>query len=303
MVKVRDYDLMDQNENVIAIYDKMFQLYIIKGEKNFLVDSGVTAKTAEFEEKIQRILEETGSNGKGIETLLLTHTHWDHVGSAYELQKKYGFKVIVSSYGAELLEKSKVIGFIDRLNQDYKKMLGDTSDTKFDKLQNITGVKEGDRIHVDDTSYIEVIETPGHTRCSVSYLLHPWKILFPGDSTGVLEQNGGQKPLFLSSYTAYVNSIEKLIAQDIDVLAMPHNRVIKGNENVKEHLNGALARTKSLKNQVIEYLKRGDEIPQIAEALFRLEFPKPTLLGPKEALMINFEAMIKSIRKECLENR
>jgi len=302
-VKLRDYDLLRQNENVIAIYDKMFQLYIVKGEKNFLVDSGVTVKTAEFEEKIERILEETGSKGKGIQTLLLTHTHWDHVGSAYELQKKYGFNVIVSSYGAELLVKNKVIGFINRLKQDYKKMLKDNSDTKFDKLENLSGVKEGDRIHVDDTTYFEVIETPGHTRCSISYLLHPWKILFPGDSTGVLEQNGGQKPLFLSSYTAFVNSLEKLLAQDVDVLALPHNRVIKGNEKVKEHLNGALARTINLKNIIIEYLKKGDEIPQIAEAIFRLEFPKPTLLGPKEALMINFEAMIKSVKKECLDNR
>jgi glyoxylase-like metal-dependent hydrolase (beta-lactamase superfamily II) len=296
MVKRRDYDLI--NGNVIVIYNKLFPLYIVKGEKNFLIDSGTTAKAAEFYANINRALAETGSEGAGIQNLLLTHTHWDHMGAASYLQKKYGFDVICSRRGAALLERSKVISIIDRLNQDYKKTVSDDSDTAFEKLENINVVVEGDRIRVDDTGYFEVIETPGHTKCSISYLLHPWRILFLGDASGLMDQDGVIKPIFLSNYKEYEHSIEKLIPFEAEVLAFPHNRFIKGKERVKRHLRDSLQRTRELKDKVVNYLEEEEDIEKIAEAIYHREFPRSALFGPKEAMMINIESMIKAVRKE-----
>ncbi|UCH97001.1 MAG: MBL fold metallo-hydrolase, partial [Candidatus Aminicenantes bacterium] len=189
MVKDREYDLI--NEQVIVIYDKLFPLYIVKGEKNFLIDSGVTAKAEEFYAKINRALAETGSReNRGIQSLLLTHTHFDHVGAASYLQGKYGFDVMCSHRGAQLLQKSKLVGIMNRLNQEYKEMVKVFSDTSFEKLENLDVVSGGDKIRVDERSYFEVIDTPGHTKCSVAYLLQPWRVLFPGDSVGLMNPDG-----------------------------------------------------------------------------------------------------------------
>ena len=306
---IRDYDYVDENENVIVMYDKMFPLYLIKGDKNFLMDSGVTTKGPEFHQKIQRVLEATGGNKEdGIQTLLLTHSHWDHVGASYYLQQQFNFNIYASKRTVEVLDKPKAIQFIDRLNQDYKKMLGDDSDLKFDRLTNIHPLNEGDRIPVTKGSYFEVIAAPGHTKCSTAYLLHPQRILFPGDSVGVLEQDGSIKPLFLSSYLQYIDSLKKLITMEAETLAFSHNRFIKRKDKVAEHLRNSLNRTIKLKDHILalletEGVKKVDDavdVLKIAETIYLQEFPKPTLMGPREALMINLEAMVNCIRRECL---
>ncbi len=296
-MKVREYEIL--NDAVIVIYDRIFPLYIIRGDKNYLVDSGTTLKAPEAAENIDRVLRETGSK-EGIQTLLLTHTHWDHTGGAYYLQQKYGFNVIGSQRAAQLLPKSKVIGFIDRLNQEYKKMNGVDSDTAFGLLENVIAVFEGDRIRIDDRYYLEVFETPGHTKCSVSYLMHPGKLLFLGDSSGVLEQDNSIKPLFLSSYSEYINSIEKLMALDAEILAFPHNRRIKGAENVKNHFERAKNRAIEVKDMILKKMETEEDITRIAEAILDGEFGKPTLFGPREAMLINFEAMVKAVQKDCI---
>ncbi|MCP5104730.1 MAG: MBL fold metallo-hydrolase [bacterium] len=236
-----------------------------------------------------------------MDTLLLTHTHWDHVGAAYYLQQVYRFNILGARRAAQLLPKNKVVGFIDRLNQEYKKMMKDDSDIRFGLLENLEAVHDGDTIRVDDQSYFEVIETPGHTKCSVAYLLHPDKILFQGDAAGVLETDGSIKPLFLSSYKEHENSIKKLIAAGAEILAFPHNRFIKGKEKVEEYLQASLARTQGVKEEIRKLLRQEPDITKIADAVYRREFPKPSLMGPKEALVINLEAMVKAVQKEFPE--
>jgi glyoxylase-like metal-dependent hydrolase (beta-lactamase superfamily II) len=299
MAKTREYDLID--EQVIVIYDKLFPLYIVKGEKNFLIDCGVTAKAEEFYAKINRVLAATGGReDKGIQSLLLTHTHFDHIGAASYLQEKYGFDVTCSRRGVKLLQRNKVVEILNRLNQDYKKMVKVFSDTSFEKLENFNVVCEGDQIRVDNHSYFEVIETPGHTKCSIAFLLHPWQILFPGDAVGLMNPDGAIKPLFFSNYTEYIHSLEKLILLEAEVLAFSHNKFIKGKKRVKKHLENSLRRTRQIKDEITRYLKKEEDVTKIAESIYEQEFPGTNLLGSKEALIINLESMIKVVRKECL---
>jgi glyoxylase-like metal-dependent hydrolase (beta-lactamase superfamily II) len=299
-MKTRTFDYIDEQKNVIVIYDKMFPLYIIKGQNNFLIDSGVTTRSHESYENISRVLAATSGEGSGIHNLLLTHSHWDHVGGSFYLQSKFGFDVFASARTVELLQKPKVIHTIDRLNQKYKKMVSDTSDRVFDQLTDLHQLHEGDRIPVDKECYFEVFLVPGHTKCSTAYLLQPQKILFPGDSVGVVERDRSIKPMFLSSYTNYVQSLEKLLLLEAEVLCFSHNRLIKGKERVNTYLKDSLNRAVEVKDEIIAILQDCDDVPQIAKLLLRSLFSNPTLTGPEEAMLINFEAMIKSVQKECL---
>ncbi|MCP5051865.1 MAG: MBL fold metallo-hydrolase [bacterium] len=301
-MKKNEYDFIDDQGDVIVIHDDVFPIYIIKGDKNFLIDTGTTAKAIPFHTKINRILTETG-NGKNntIHSLLLTHSHWDHTGSASYLQDQYHFDVYASHRAVEVLQKDKVVSFINRLNQDYKSMVNDKSNTSVKKLTNLHPLKEGDKIKVSTDSYLEIIETPGHTKCSISYLLHPQKILFPGDCTGVIEQDNSIKPIFLSSYKEYEHSEEKLLTLDVEALGFPHNPVIKGKKNVETHFHRALNRTREIKDKIIRLLNNGKETIEIAEILLLEDFSKPTLAGPKESMIINFEAMAKTVKRELME--
>lgn len=295
MAKTREYDLID--EQVIVIYDKLFPLYIVKGEKNFLIDSGVTAKAEEFYAKINLVLADIGGReNEGIQSLLLTHTHFDHIGAASYLQGKFGFDVTCSRRGVQLLQRKKVVEILNRLNQEHKKMVRVSSDISFEKLENFNVVGEGDQIRVDEHRYFEVIETPGHTKCSIAFLLLPGQILFPGDVVGLMNPDGAIMPLFFSNFAEYVHSLERLIHLEAEVLAFSHNKFIKGKKRVKKHLENSLNRTFKFKDKISKYLKKEEDVTKIAQSIYEQEFTGTNLLGSKEALLINLETMIKVVR-------
>lgn len=290
MAKTREFETIGSREQVLLLHDKLFPLYIVKGETNFLIDSGPAVYGDIFLERIR------GAVDGGIDTLLLTHSHWDHTGAAYYLQQAFGFNVMASGYAVKLLEKSKVVGFIDTLNRGYKEMLNASSDIRFDRLENLVPLKEGDRVGVDAGSYFEVIETPGHTKCSVSYFLHPDRILFHGDTAGLRETNNRIKPLFLSNYNEYEHSLQRLIDLDAEVLAFPHNRVISGREKVKKYLVDSLSATRTFREEILVVLEKEPDIARAAEVLYERESSFTSLLGPRESFIINLESMIKAVR-------
>lgn len=301
MAAIKEFETFGKHAQVLRVNDNLFPLYIVKGEKNFLIDSGVTARAKVFHERIEKALKESGPSGnqrQRIDTLLLTHTHWDHTGAAFYLQQIYDFNVMASRRGVELLEKQKVVGFIDRLNQEYKTMLKDVSDTRFDHLDKLEAVSAGDTIRVDEGNYFEVIETPGHTKCAVSYLLHPDNVLFMGDSAGLLEKDGSIKPIFLSNYSEYEDSLRKLMSLEVEAMAFPHNRFLTGKDKVKKYLQDSLTRTQEVKEAILKILKDEKDIAKIAESLYQQEFPITSIMGPKEAMMINLEAMVKAVAHE-----
>ena len=83
------------------------------------------------------------------------------------------------------------------MNTRFNNVLDVNEKAEFPELQKLSILKEGDKIEIDNNRYFEVISSPGHTKCSISFLMMPDKILFPGDAAGVLERNKKIKPLFL----------------------------------------------------------------------------------------------------------
>jgi glyoxylase-like metal-dependent hydrolase (beta-lactamase superfamily II) len=282
--------------NVYVLHDPMFPLYVIRGERNLLVDCGILAKAGEIEKKLDALL-----GKEKIHLALLTHSHYDHTGACSLLQEKYGFEIVASQRTKEILENDKAIAFIDDLNQKFKIILDDRSGTVFTKPRDVRGVGENDAIALSDGQTVEVFETPGHTRCSISFLLKPLNILFPGDAAGVVEKTGKLKPLFLSSYSQYEKSLKKLIALEAGMLALPHNHVVRGAEKVREFLAAALDETQKLKDEILVRLRKSEDFALIAESILERDYDAPTIMGPREALLINVTAMVKSVFYEFVK--
>ncbi len=297
MVKEKSYDFID--ERVMVIYDRTFPLYLIRGEKNILVDAGPAARALELINTLPRILKETGNmNEPGIDTLLLTHSHWDHVGGGSHLQQHFNFNVLASKRTAELLSKSKVIQLIDRMNQGYKTLIEDQSNTHFTGLTRIESLGDGSTIQVDDRTELKVFAVPGHTKCSLAYLLTPQKILFPGDAAGLMEPDGTIRPLFFSSYSDYENSIRTLLDLEAEVIALPHNKPIKGEIRVKSFLKASLRKTREVRDTIQEYLEEGRNATQVSELIYEQEFPNISFMGPRDILIMNLESMVRSVLHE-----
>lgn len=277
---------------VFAIQIPSFPVYLLRFDRPMLVDSGITTGVSTLRTAIKELLPD-----RGLDTLLLTHSHWDHAGGAFELQPRMNFSVKASHRAVELLQKPRVREFIHHLNREHALQNGAEPPAPYEPLQRLEALKENDRLDLDDKHWIQVFETPGHTRCSLAFLLYPEKILFPGDAVGVVERDGSIKPLFLSDYGAYEASLKKLGQLEAEWLCFAHNRVLRGKERVKNFLAASLERTRQVRDVIRQRLDAGMEREEIAEVLYAEEFPQPTVMGPREALIINLRAMVLAVER------
>ncbi len=282
------------NSRVKFVYDEMFPIYFIKGEKNIIIDCAISSKALKIEKGIKEFLD-----GK-LDYVLLTHSHYDHTGSCTYIENKFNPVTMGSERTVEILKKQKAIDFIRRINNDFKKILNDDSDIEFNGIKNLKSLKEGDTINIDKDSYIKVFQSPGHTRCSLSYYLLPDRILFMGDAGGVLERTGKIKPLFLSSYKSYINSLETLSQLDVEFIGLPHNNPIRGKENVMKFFEDSINTAKKAKDEILKALETGKDIQEVAEEILEREYPSPTVMGPRETFMINLVAMVNAVKKEFI---
>ena len=116
---------------------------------------------------IDRYIQDTKLNVLGI---LLTHSHWDHLFGVEEFVRKYNVPVYLSS--------NRPNYFLDA-DFDYTiKKYGIR--TKFNpKNMKLIYLDEGSH-SVGNFNFV-VIDTPGHTSCSVVYYFIDEKIMFTGD--------------------------------------------------------------------------------------------------------------------------
>jgi glyoxylase-like metal-dependent hydrolase (beta-lactamase superfamily II) len=92
-----------------------------------------------------------------IKYIFLTHRHYDHVAGVEELRLRTGAKVIIGEK-----DKEGLYDEVASLAVDFARPLN--------KCKDFETVKEGDTFYLGDKK-IEVIETPGHTVGSVTYLV------------------------------------------------------------------------------------------------------------------------------------
>ncbi len=280
------------SENLFVLHEKMFPLYLITGRQNFLIDTSISAFDESIYRKIKSILSD-----RLLDHILLTHSHYDHTGSLPLLQKKYKASVSGSKRTIELLQKEEVRTFIQDMNARFNDVLGIHEKSIFPKLKKLNYLEDGEKINIDDSRYFEVISSPGHTKCSLSFLLMPERVLFPGDAAGVLERNKKIKPLFLSDYTSYVLSLKKLLEVEAEMLCPPHNNYIIGKEKVRAHLQLALESAIDLKNKIVRALENGAGIEEVSESILKKEFPLPVVEGPEKAFNINLISIVRAVAK------
>ena len=102
-----------------------------------------------------------------IESIVLTHRHYDHIGAVYELVQKTSAKVIAHSLDAEAIadgKESRAFGYREK------------GAIVVDAL-----VEDGDDVYVGNSS-LTVLHTPGHTIGSICLYNREDEILLAGDT-------------------------------------------------------------------------------------------------------------------------
>lgn len=273
-------------DGIYIFVDVEMPVYGIKGQKNYLVDSVFTFLAP-------KVLEELERENFIPDYLLLTHSHYDHIGSAPVLKKRFpGMKIVASRRTAEVLSKPKAIELIKSFEKEAELLFGEGSSYEFEAFKVDVVVREGDKIEE-----FEVIETPGHTKCSVSFIFPEKRIIFVGDAAGVQEDNGYIRPQFLSSYSDYLGSLTKILKYSLYDLAMGHGGIFQG-EEVKDFLERSIKRTKEFRKEIENLFRQTGNPDRVAELIHEREYKGMGIKQPKEAYMINLKAMIKAVLRE-----
>lgn len=137
------------------------------GSERAIIDCG----TGYGVPNILRELQKDGFALHDVRYILLTHAHMDHAGGAKAIQSVTGAQVGASELTASLVEEGdeEAIGLAQaREDGVYPR------DCKFTPCKVDLKLKTADLVKIGDLT-LEVIDTPGHSRDSVSYYCPKFK--------------------------------------------------------------------------------------------------------------------------------
>jgi hydroxyacylglutathione hydrolase len=144
--------------------------YLIKERGLIMVDAGPSQKAELLQKKLQAL----SISMRDVSLIVVTHAHWDHIGSLSEWKKMTGCKVAVNHREGEWVEKAlkpqpKVLSLWGVLGSLFSRMLAATSHFS-GTLVDLTLQDDGTSLEPFGISG-KVLHTPGHTRGSMSVLL------------------------------------------------------------------------------------------------------------------------------------
>jgi glyoxylase-like metal-dependent hydrolase (beta-lactamase superfamily II) len=76
-------------------------VYVVKDKGAVIIDSGAPKKGKAF----KKALENVGIKPEEIQLIILTHGHWDHIGSTAEIKEMTGAKVVMHKNEKHWLEE------------------------------------------------------------------------------------------------------------------------------------------------------------------------------------------------------
>ncbi len=208
---------------------------------------------------IDAILKEL--NKEKITHIFVTHTHKDHSPAAQILHKLT--KAPIYGFGQHPQNLSKDLSFVEEgIDYEFSPTIK-IKDNEIFKGENWT---------------IKAIHTPGHTSNHVCYELIEERALFSGDhlmgwSTTVIAPPDG-------SMSDYLQSLNKLLKYSYDICWPTHGPSI---ENVADFINSIIRHRMLREKQILETLKRKENINEIVEELYK---DKDPALYPAASLSI-----------------
>jgi len=159
------------------------------------------------------------------------------------------------------------------------------------RIQVDTYHADGDLVVIGDVEY-DVLFTPGHSDCSLSFHNPSDGTLIISDATGYFVPEDFCWPNYFSHYGEYVDSIQRLASLNAELLCLSHNAVISGAEAVAAYFKGALEATEAYHARIIADVQAGKSVREIAGQLGEEVYAHTQLL-PLEFFQKNASVLVK----------
>lgn len=267
------------------------------GETSVLYDSGFAFTGEEMTEKISKEL-----NGRKLDYIFLTHSHYDHVlGSLYAAKRWPEAKIVAGGYATKIFKKASAKAIMRDLDRKFATHCGyGQYEDLVDNLKVDIAVSEGDIITAGKMNF-KVIDLPGHTKCSIGFYLLEHKLLLSSETLGIYNGKGTILPSFLVGYQMTIDSIKKAEELDIENILVPHFGLLD-REHTQIFLNKAKKTAEMTAEDFSARIKSGatdEELIEYFKSLYYHDYIR--VIYPIDAIELNTSYMIKLIRKECVK--
>ncbi len=323
-------------DNLWMLGTTAYPVYLVRGrQEGAIIEGGIGA----LGKILPRQLAELGIGPDFVRQAVITHAHPDHVMAVPLLREMFPtITVVASERAAATLGVEKAVAFFRQIDAvltgalSQSGMLGDCPNFRGHHREAMVDengtvplnssaiaaapppppplaenriavdrvVREGDRIAVEDTAWT-VLETPGHSDCSISLHDAARRMLVISDASGYyMPASETWWPAYFTDYAAYLRSLERLAGLEAEVLCLSHNGALRGGEAIRSYFARAMAATQAYHDRIVAEARSGKPVRQIAEELGG-EIHRQAPLLPLDFFQKNCGLLIKqSLKHEGL---
>jgi 2-aminobenzoylacetyl-CoA thioesterase len=268
--------------------------FLIDTPKPVMFDAGMSVMGPSYAEDIEKAL-----GIRQLDLLCVTHSHYDHLGASSYLKHRFPkLKLAGHPLVGDVMKNTRAVATMKGLSDVIRQFIGAVDQsTEFEPPVIDIVLKEGDMLDPGEGLTVRVLETPGHTRDSLSYFIEPIGAIVPGEALGVVQIDGGICPEFLTDFNSYVASAQKIIAKDPLIILMPHGPSLT-EDDAKEFLEGVIPAAYTWRDMILECLhESGMDINTASERLFVRLYDPSIISQEKNAFRVNLKAKVSCIAR------
>lgn len=274
-------------------------VYLLEGaQESMLISGGMAYIVPDVLEQMDRF----GLDPLRLAHILILHAHFDHVGIVPYFKRTWpSVQVLASARAWELLGTPKVLETINSFSRQVASRMGrlevlDTHD--LDWRQDIRGksVAEGDVIDLGDLE-VQILETPGHSSCSITAWAAKIGALFASDGGGIpfketIITSGN------SNYTQFQRNLERLRELPARYICADHYGYVCG-EEAQGFMARAVEMAQRRRELMEEVYRRTRDIDEAARELTRGFYAEnPDYLLTPEIFQGVFRQMLRHVAGE-----
>jgi len=225
MVNRQEGPINEHTYLIDAIHDgaqRAYAVYLLKSNsgQSCLIDAGTKESVAVIYEKLKQW------DSWPVDKVIITHSHWDHSQGVPFLREK----AAEQGHDIEVMASEKAIPHL--ADQSYN-LCFVRDQAPFHDIQDVTGLKNNDRIELGPDLRLRIIDTPGHMVDHISVLDETHQNVFTGDAIGMKWTDGVIVPNPNSDFwdeAAFYKSLDILKTLGIQGIGLGHFGFLPGDE-------------------------------------------------------------------------
>ncbi len=273
-------------------------VYLLEGQdSSIIINGGISYILPDVLQQIK----DFGINTDKIKRLLVLHSHFDHAGIVPYFKRTYPeIDVCASGAAWKIFTMPKAIEIMNHFSQLVADRMGASDGLKpYDYLwrDDIIGttISEGNRIDLGGVE-LSIMETPGHSHCSLTAYEPTMKALFASDAVGIPYKDTAF-PSGNTNYTQFQESLERLKPLKVDYVCADHYGYIIG-EEAGGFIDLSIEEARKMRQEMEEVYRKAGDIDAAASAITAAFYEEcPDYFISADILEGVFKQMVKHLAK------